>query len=243
MKKRIFTLLLALSLLLSLAACAAEKHDLLYETTVDSITYCVRGSGTRAKQLVLKSGDEILFKTDVKVTDKVGSMEGTYGFEAVDLNFDGNLDFMIADDVAGECISYLCWLWSPAEGTYKKSEELSGLCNIYADPDLKALKTFLHTYETEDATSDSPSTYTTTDSTTLYEWKNGKLTPSMRASIIYDSEVELYRYSLYYYDPDTGTLGGENDSYDRWFTPEEYEQEYLETNQMSFLYYFRKTTD
>ncbi len=239
MKKQIFCLLLACLMLLPLTACAAEKHDLLYETTVGTVTYTVRGRGERAKQIVTKENGKILWSTAVDVSDKVGNLGGVYGFEVVDLNFDGHDDLMIADDVAGECVSYLCWLKNPETGKYEESKELSGLCNIYADKELKALKTFLHTYKSE-STAAGATSYVKTDSTTLYEWKDGKLIPSMRASIIYDSAIDQYRYSLYYYDEQTGKLGDESDSYDLWLTPEQYDQEYRDSNEMGFLYYFRK---
>ncbi len=230
MKKKILLLLLACLMLLPVASCAREKHDLLYETTVGPITYCVRGKNMKARQIVLKAEGEVIWADDVKVSSSVGSMGGTYGFEVLDLNFDGYQDFMIADKTAGKETSYLCWLWHQDEGVYRLNEDLSGLCNIRADRELKAIFAFSHTYEFEEAYLDAPASQTTVDSTTKYEWKDGRLTPSIRASIAFYSESKLYCYSVAYYDEELGRFG---DSDDNWMTPEEYK-----TYDMSFLYYF-----
>ena len=60
MKKRIFAGICCLMVLLTLASCARERHDLLYSVEVGELTYCVRGTDTRAKQVVVKRGDAIV---------------------------------------------------------------------------------------------------------------------------------------------------------------------------------------
>ena len=233
MKKRILLCLLCAVTLLSFASCASEKYDLLYSTEVGDITYCVRGSGTRAKQIVLKQGDDILWAKKVKVEKDVGALDGDYGFEALDLNFDGTTDFMIANAVAGDCVSYLCYVWNTEEEDYVLSEELTGLCNVKADAELQAIFGFSHTYEREDAYADVPAASITTDCSTKYIWKDGKLMPEIRVSVTYYSETDRYLYSVAYYEEDTQAW---NEAYDleRWFTPEQYAEQ-----DMSFLYYFQ----
>lgn len=231
MKKTIVLLLLCLSLLLSFAACAAEKHDLLYETEIDAVTYRVRGSGSRAKQIVLKKEDAVIWSQAVNVSSTVGSLGGNYGFEVLDLNFDGHKDFMIADNKSGDAVSYICWLWDEDEADYVRSEALSGLCNVQADSEMKAIFAFSHTYEYEKAYADAPASSITTDSATKYQWLDGKLIPAIRVSIIYYSETDLYCYSVAYYDAELEEFG---DSDDVWLTPEEYKEQ-----DMSFLYYFK----
>ena len=235
MKKRLLSLLLCILCLFSASGCAAEQHSLLYQITVGPITYCVRGTGSKARQIVLRANDEVIWSTGIKVSGNVGSLDGTYGFDVLDLNYDGFQDFMIVNDVAGEAMSYLCWLWNPTSGNYEKSNELSGLCNIQQRVDLKAIFAFTHTYKLEDAYLDAPASSVTSDSTTKYVWKKGVLTPEIRATITYYSEFDRYCYSLAYYDEELGDFGMSDD---RWLTPEEYKQ-----RDMSFLYYFRQTTD
>ena len=232
MKLRLFSLLIALSVLLSLASCSGERYDGLYAVDDEGgLTFTVRGSDTRPKQISVKRGDTLLFTTKVKIPKKLGRLGGDYGFSAVDLNFDGHTDFMIANAVSGDCISYLCWLYNAEAQTYEPSAELSGLCNIKADASLKALFAFTHTYTAEKAYLDVPASHVTVDSTTKYVWENGKLTPEIRATVTYYSETDLYCYSLAKYDGESQAFA---DPDDKWLTPEEYK-----AFDMSFLYYFK----
>lgn len=233
-------MLLSLVMLVSVTACAKEKYDLLYATDeltetagTATRTFCVRGSDMRARQIVVKEGDKIIWNEKVKVDSDVGSRGGNYGFEVLDLNFDGYNDFMIADNVAGDCTSYICWLWDTNEGTYVKSEALTGLCNIKTDSELGAIFSFSHNYEKEGAYLDVPETNITTDSATKYIWKDGALTPDIRASIIYYSETNMYLYSVAYYNEETQAWD-EDYAAERWLTPEQYK-----TYDMGFLYYFK----
>ena len=102
MKKRALALFLCAIFTLLCTSCAAERHELLYEVNVAPYTYCVRGRGTRAKQVVVKSGDEVVLAEKVKVEKDVGAMDGTYGLKVLDLNFDGHSDFMMATAVGGD---------------------------------------------------------------------------------------------------------------------------------------------
>ena len=231
MKKRLFSLLLCLVMLLPLTACATEQYDVLFETTEGDLTYRVRGSDFRAKQIAVKKGDEVLLLQKIKVTAAVGSMGGDYGLEILDLNFDGAMDLMIPYDVAGDEVFYVCWLWDEGKNKFVESKELTGLCNLAVDPEWKAVFAFSHTYEYEPAYQDAPANEKTVDSTTKYVWKDGVLTPAIRASISHDSSTDRYCYSVAYYDKDIGDFG---DSDDKWLSAEEYE-----TYDMSFLYYFK----
>lgn len=233
MKKRFLLILLVLASLLTSVGCGKESHDLLREIECGGRVYCVRGSNMRVKRIVVKENDEVIWSKRVMVDSAVGTRNGTYGFEVLDLNFDGFVDFMIADDVSGDCTSYKCWLWDTNEGDYVLSESLTGLCNVVTDVRLQAVFAFTHVYETERAYADVPATSTTADSTTKYIWKNGVLTPSIRASIIYFSETDLYLYSVAYFNEETKKFE-EDYTKEQWLTPEEYQ-----TKDMSFLYYFK----
>ncbi|MBQ8212535.1 MAG: hypothetical protein IJZ80_00875 [Clostridia bacterium] len=233
MKKRWILLLLAMSVLLSLAACSGERYDGLYAVDDESgLTFTVRGSGSRPKQISVKRDEELLFTTKIKIPRNVGKLGGNYGFFVLDLNFDGHSDFMIADGTSGDCTSYLCWLYNAETSTYTQSDSLSGLCNIKADSELKALFAFTHTYTSEKAYLDVPASHTTIDSTTKYVWTDGVLTPQIRASITYYSETGRYCYSVSNYDSETGDFAASDD---KWLTPEEYK-----TYDMGFLYYFNE---
>lgn len=233
MKNRLLLTLLAILTLLSFSACGKEPYSLLHTVDYGGRTYCVRGSNMRAKRVVVKEGDEVVWSQKVKVDSSVGTQGGNYGFEVLDLNFDGFADFMIANDVAGDSVSYLCWLWDNEVGDYVKSESLTGLCNVRINEELKAVFGFEHTYATEKAYLDVPATTTTSDSTTKYVWKNGVLTPDIRVSLTYFSETDSYLYSVAYYNAETGKLE-EDYTKEQWWTPEEYKAQDL-----SVLYYFK----
>ncbi len=224
--------LLLLSFLLLFCACNTVRHDLIYQVEAGDMIFSVRGSALRAKQVVVERGGEALFVKSVRVARAVGTQDGTYGFYAADLNFDGAADWMIATDVEGECIEYLCYLWDAEEGTFIKSEELSGLFNIQvANAEKGQLFAFDHTFVRNKAYSDVPETTISSDAATLYEWIDGKLTPRIRVSLTYYSESSLWCYSVAYYDREAGKF---EDSDDQWLTEEEYK-----TKDWSFLYYYK----
>ncbi len=232
MKKTALLLLLCACLLLSLAACAGERYSALYAVDdANGLTFSVRGSGTRPKQITVKKGDELLFSTKVDISKNVGRLGGDFGFDAVDLNFDGHTDFFIVDEVLGDCESCLVWLYDPATDDYLPSQELTGLYNVKADAELKAVFTFDHIYKEDKAYKDVPATYESTDAATKYVWKDGVLTPDIRVSITYYSEVDAYCYSVARYDEADKKFA---DSDDKWLTPEAYK-----TYDMGFLYYFK----
>ena len=140
MKIRILSILLCLCMMLSfLTACAGERHDLLRSLDVGDRTFCVRGTGTRVKQIVVKQADTILWSSSVKVEKNVGTRGGSYGFDAVDLNFDGYTDISLAYDLKGECLFYRCWLYDAQSNTYVLSDELTGLANLQADAEKQCL--------------------------------------------------------------------------------------------------------
>lgn len=233
MKKRILSLLLCALMLLSLLpSCAKERYDLLNSIDVGERTYCVRGSANRAKQIVVKSGDAVLFSQKVKVDKSVGAQNGSYGFAVLDLNFDGHMDLMIATDVEVECVFYDCWLYVPATDSYEKSEALSGLANLVPDAKLQAVFGFSQEFSSTPAPAPNlPPITVSRDLATKYIWQNGELIPSIRVTLTYYSETDRYLYSVYYYDEQTKKLEWDTE---HWMTPEEYRE-----TDLSFLYYYR----
>ena len=223
MKK--FGCLLALLLLISLVSCA-EMHDLLYETEQNGLTYCVRGTDNRAKQIVVKDGDRVLWSKSVDADACVGNHDGCYGLGIADLNFDGYDDVMIVTAVNGDLISYACFLRDGANESFHYSKDLSALSTIGINYGLKAI--FGFSSEREEL---SDGHYSLCDKATKYVWSNGKPIPQMYASITYNSKSDNYRYSVAYYDESSKQF---EDSSDIWMTPEEYAEA-----DMEFLYYFK----
>lgn len=230
--KRFVSLFLVFLLLFCSVSCGEEKYNLLYSEDVGDLTFSVRGSGKRLRQVVVKRSDGILlFAEEVKVDPSVGEQGGTYGLDVTDLNFDGVSDFLLTVSVVGECKEQLVWIWDPGVSEYRKSEALSGKCNVEADGKLETVFTFSHFYTTEKAYADVPASHTTVDAVTQWEPSDGDFLPSQTVSLTYYSETDRYCYSVSYFDV---SLGKFEDPDDYWFTPEEYEKE-----DFSFLYYFR----
>ena len=233
MKKLIVSILL-LSLLLALfAGCGQESHDLLYSVEHDGTTYCVRGTDTQAKQLVVKKGDEVLWSKSISVSEKVGARDGSYGFSADDLNFDGYRDLAIPTDVSGECSTYVCYLYNAQKKTYVYSEELSALYNVKSDATLKAVFGFSQTSTYEPAYQDVPAGVITSDIATMYTWEKGVLTPNMRVSITHYPETSNYLYSVAYYDAETKSFS-EDYGKEHWISEEKYKDADL-----SVIYYYK----
>ncbi|MBE6601778.1 MAG: hypothetical protein E7637_04655 [Ruminococcaceae bacterium] len=230
--KKILSLLLCMALLLTVCSCAKEKYDLLYEVSYDGITYCVRGSGSRAKQIVVKNGDSVLWQKKVKVSKRIGNKNETYGFYAEDLNFDGHRDLRIATAVTEDCVSYACFLYNPATQEYVSNKELNELYNVQPNPEQQGILGFTHTVVT-----DKNADTTITDATTLYVWESGKLIPYMRISLAYHSADRQYNSCVSYYNRELGTFF---DDYTKesWMTPEEYQKEF-QSHGFSGLYYFK----
>ena len=231
MKKRILLLLLCAATLLSTAACAKERHDLLHTVTVGTYTFDVRGTEDHAKQVVVKQNGKFLWSKSLKIDKSVGHRNGSYGFVATDLNFDGLTDFMIADKISGECVSYLCYLATNDGPPFVYSEDLSSLYNIQTNPEKQVLFAFSH--NTEEI---SNRAYTVTDTTTQYIWKDGELTPERHLSLCYYSETEAYCLSAAIYNPETQQFDMDIEGFsDKWFFSEESLKDY----DLSTLYYFR----
>ncbi len=233
MKKRLLLLLVATSLLLSLVGCGTqERYDLLHTVELDGLTYNVRGSGFRAKQITVKKGEELLWITSVKVNKDVGSQRGNYGLMIDDLNFDGKRDVALATDVSGDCLVYDCWLWDEESASYQKNKKLSGLGNVKADADMKAIFSFTQSQTITKAPSPNlPDITTTIDSATKHIWVDGVLTPEMRLSSIYYSETNRYCYRVEYYEEEAKDFEIDQE---KWFTPEEYK-----AVDWGFLYYYK----
>ena len=214
MKKIIRLLIVCLAALFLFTACSGERGDLLYSVELDGLTYCVRGSGTEAEQIVVKQGKTLLFCQSVDVDESIGNYKDTFGFSADDLNFDGYRDLSIAIAKNGDCYSYSCFLYDPTTQSYVASYALNQLYNIKADAKLEAVFGFTHTE-------------------TMYEWVGNSLFPLMKASITYYAETDLYLYSVAYYNAETQEYEEDYGTED-WMTPEEYNEV-----DKSIIFYFK----
>ena len=233
MKKTFLLLLLCAAMLLSCVSCSKEKYDLLSSTTQGTMTFDVRGKSGKAKQIVVKDNGNIIWTEKLDLDSSVTTLGAACGFVASDLNFDGALDIQIAQSVAGDCVSYLCWLWDAESASYLPCEALNGLYNVMADAERKCVFVFDQKIEREQYADASIST-NTTDFTTQYVWAGGILTPKMRLSLTYYSKRDVYQASVAYYNAATGEFEIDN-TQERWLRTDEELAEY----DTSALYYFK----
>ena len=234
MKKRILILLCLLLIagcLLPFSSCASGSQ-LLYSVTDGDRTFEIYGSDSRASRIRVTDQDgNQLWQTKVKAKKSVGEQNGTYGFQILDLNFDGYNDLKIAVDASGEQLTEICFLQDPKTGKYHRSDAFSGLYTVGVDPKQHAIFSFSHTRVDEEAIGDDPATYTLTDTTTAYVWEDGKLVPYRRMSLIYYSETDSYCYTVSDY---SNVINDFLEGSDRWLSPKEYE-----STDFSLLYYFK----
>ena len=230
MKTKIISLLLCLATLLSMASCA--RYILLYTETIGNLTFEVRGTNDHAKQVLVKENGKEIWSKSFKIHKNVGARDGKYGFVATDLNFDGLTDFMIADEISGECVSYSCYLATNDGPPFVYSANLSDLYNIQVNPEKQTLFDFSHnTEETADG-----EYYTVTDTTTQYVWKDGTLTPERHVYLRYYSETNAYCLSAAIYNSETGKFDIDIEDFsEKWF----FTEEQLKSADLSLLYYFR----
>lgn len=226
---KLCSLILCLLLLTSVCvSCVWERHELLYETEQNGMTFCVRGKGERVKQIVVKQNGKAVWSKTIQTDKKMGKIDDAYGLLIQDLNFDGFDDVLIAVAKDGDCVSYECYLRRGRELKYTLHEELSSMYNVRANTELKAI--FAFEQSTEEL---EENIYVTCDKTVKYLWDGNELVPDMYSAIYHSSEnvQKPYRWAVAYYDEE---LGDFLDSDDLWFTEEEYQN-----TDWGFLYYFK----
>lgn len=215
--------------LLSAVSCASGSRLLYSIPDGDRVCEIYGNDGRPAYISVTQNGTQI-WKKELKVKKSVGEQGGTYGFEVLDLNFDGRNDLKIAIDANGEQLTELYFLQTE-DGSYQKTDLFSGLYTVGVNPGEQAIFSFSHTYQTGKAENNTE-VYISTDTTTAYVWKDGVLKPYRRVSLTYYSAQDIYQYSVSDYSDVTNNF---LDPDDKWLSP----KEYLNAD-LSFLYYFRR---
>ena len=226
---RLCSFILCILLLLPLCtSCVWERHNLLYEVEKNGVTFSVRGNGERVKQIVVKENGKAIWSKSIDTDRKMGKIDDAYGLSVQDLNFDGYDDVLIAVEKNGECVSYQCYLRVPRKDKFELNEQLSAMCNVKADAELKAIFAFEQSVDYREE-----GYYITCDKTIKYLWDGSELVPDMYSAINYSSaDVQKpYWWALAYYDEE---LGDFLDSDDQWLTKEEYL-----ARDWSFIYYFK----
>ena len=232
MKKAISLLLAAILLALSLCSLAACGASTLLRSLSDGTrTYELYGRGSKPARILVTENGETVWEERISVKKSVGDRNGTYGFDILDLNFDGYTDIKIAVDGKDDQLTERIFLQSPFDQTYEESDLFDGLYTVGVDEKQEAVFSFTHKTTYSKDYEEGKGIYVSADTTTAYFWGNGVLVPYRRVSLTYYSERNLYIYSVSDYNEEEGRFF---DSDDRYIYPDEYEK-----TDFSFLYYFK----
>lgn len=227
--KRLICLLFPLLLAAGLLFGCAEK-EVLYSFTDGERVISVLGGSGRANYLSVTENGKDIWQTRIRADRTVGSRGGTYGLRVEDVNFDGRNDLIIALTVTDDITTEQVYL-QQSDGSYRLNTELDGKCNLSVDARQELILAFERTDITERDAGTDRTYHVKTDTATAYSWQGAALIPRRRVSLTYYGGSGLYCYSVADYD---ASLGAWKTPDDRWFSPDEVEQQSFEG-----LYYFR----
>lgn len=189
------TLALTVATLMLTATLSSCTGKILHEATVDGLTYTLRGASDRVEQItVTRDGRRI---GSFQKRGLPGAEGGAnYGFNLIDLNFDGMADMQltVAQGEAGPI--YASYLWDAETEKYVYHTKLSTLQGVEAIASLGILTSREHILTIDPATDDTPEFEIRTDAYIIYEWQNGKLVDVYRKKLTYYEESDIYCYLI-----------------------------------------------
>lgn len=189
-------LLAVLLLTLSLPSCTGK---VLYQVTVDDLTYTLRGVGEHVEQItVTRNGKRVGSYQKRGIKGELGGE--SYGFFVSDLNFDGHLDMFLLTGITGTIQHYACYLWSPEQDTYLYDAPLSALGGMEIDNENQWLTARDYSLTVDPATDDTPEFEIRKDTFSIYRRQNGILTEVHRKELTYYEESDIYCYAVF--EPD-----------------------------------------
>lgn len=217
LRRRLLCLLTALLLILSLTSCAGE---VLYQVTVDNLTYTLRGASEHVEQItVTRGGKRIGSYRKRGIKGEIGGE--SYGFFVSDLNFDGHLDMFLLISISETVQHYACYLWSPEQDTYLYDASLSALGGLEIDSERQWLTARDYTLTIDPATDDTPEFDIRKDTFSIYRWQNGTLGEVHRKELTYYEESDIYCYTVWEMD----TQGEWELLRESWVAAERYHRE------------------
>ena len=227
--RRALCVLFSALLLLPLAACSAKDAAML--TDGERRVELVGGFWTPKTVRVVdaRTGEEI-WSESVKIDRSVRKLGKDWGLQCVDLNFDGRNDLLVATDVSGERTKQLCFL-QQEDGGYLRSDDLSGLCNLHADPASRSVLSYSESSESVKSALNGKFYRVDTDSVVQFLVEGNRVTPWKSVSLVHYTENDLYCYSIAYWDEDARSFSSPDDL---WLSAEDYAAQ-----DWSFFYYFR----
>lgn len=219
--KKFFSLTVFLfSLLILFASCLGGEE--LCRTAGEEYTYVLRGTPNAISRVEVLSADgEALAKIDLSYrVNEPWLAEGdhNYGFKPLDLDGDGDEDFIIQTVRTEGKERYLFYM-NKGDGEYKLEKELSGAVAPEFGDGVVIVRTSSRidqpTYNNE------PPMYELRRDETFYGWtERGRLEIKQVKRFSYFSETDIYKYSIYLPDEE-GELYADSD---KWIYPKDLEK-------------------
>ena len=219
--KKFFSLTVFLfSLLMLFSSCLGGEE--LCRTVGEEYTYILRGTPSAiARVEVLAPDGEALAKIDLSYrVNEPWLAEGdhNYGFKPLDLDGDGDEDFIIQTVRTEGKERYLFYM-NKGDGEYKLEKELSGAVAPEFGDGVVIVRTSSRidqpTYNNE------PPMYELRRDETFYGWtERGRLEIKQVKRFSYFSETDIYKYSIYLPDEE-GELYADSD---KWIYPKDLEK-------------------
>ena len=219
--KKVFSLLIFLfSLSMIFSSCLGGEE--LCRASGAEYTYVLRGTPNAISRIeVLSSDGEVLARIDLSYrVNEPWLAEGdhNYGFKPLDLDGDGDEDFIIQTVRTEGKERYLFYM-NKGDGEYKLEKELSGAVAPEFGDGVVIVRTSSRidqpTYNNE------PPMYELRRDEIFYGWtERGRLEIKQVNRFSYFSETDIYKYSIYLPDEE-GELYADHD---KWIYPKDLEK-------------------
>ncbi len=219
--KKFFSLTVFLFALLMLFSSCFGGDELCRVSGVE-YTYVLRGTPNAiARVEVLSSDGEVLARIDpsYRVNEPwLSEGDHNYGFKPIDLDGDGDEDFVI-QTVRTEGEERYLFYMNKGDGEYKLEKELSGA----VAPEFGDGVVIVHTSSRIDQPTynNEPPMYELRRDEIFYGWtERGRLEVKQLNRFSYFSETDIYKYSIYLPDEE-GELYADSD---KWIYPKDLEK-------------------
>ena len=218
--KKVFSLLIFLFSLSMIFSSCLGGEELCRATGVE-YTYVLRGTPNAISRIeVLSSDGEVLARIDLSYrVNEPWLAEGdhNYGFKPLDLDGDGDEDFIVQTVRTEGKERYLFYM-NKGDGEYKLEKELSGA----VAPEFGDGVVIVHTASRIDQPTynNEPPMYELRRDEIFYGWtERGRLEIKQVNRFSYFSETDIYKYSIYLPDEE-GELYADSD---KWIYPKDLE--------------------
>ena len=218
-------MVIAIMSALMLASCSPRG---LIDTVIpdgSDLSFELNGNSKHLTSITVRQNGER--KGRYKVDgESFSELNGSYGFEAVDLNFDGRLDFRVVSDASENSVRYLNFICN-SDGTFYSHEGLDALVNPSLNTEEKYIEStsYVKKFDSAITYENIPRTYYEVYSTHRFTWERFELREIARNSITFYSESTIFCVGTYRIDS-YGELSAVNED---WMSPSEVEEKYGST--------------